>query len=126
MNRSSVRFASRVIALAWACWWTWFVVASTLGECEPVGAAVARGALAVVVLFGSIAVSARWERAGAALLIAEGLAVAAVYPVGAARVFTVGSILAVVAMLGGPPLVSGLLLFAARRAGGPRRPHPAR
>ncbi|HLV79624.1 MAG TPA: hypothetical protein VKT32_05055 [Chthonomonadaceae bacterium] len=130
MQPITLRWIARILILAWACWWTFFAVASTLFE-GPDSIYVTGGwhkallpcGLAALVFLGSALLAWRWEAAGAVLLIAEGLLVClAYYPIGFLH-GSLNTILFVLLTLATPPIVAGLLFFLSWR--GMRAPHPA-
>ena len=93
---------ARAILVAWAAFWTWFCIASAIGEKEGwVGALMHQVPAAIMVL--STVIGWRWPRAGGALLIAEGIYVASGQ--------WVRPHLQLFAMLGLPPLIAGILLL---------------
>ena len=105
-----------VIGLVWASLWTIFIAASALSEgFGPItGEAVVASSvlvLGVVFLWGSLVIAWKRELVGGILLITAGLLVIIGYPLGVAnRIDPVGIIL-VVAIMGLPPVVAGLLFI---------------
>lgn len=106
---------TRVLGLGlgaiWAAWWTFFAVASSLGEVFSRGHAFSHVPVAIVLaLLSAIAVAWRWPAAGRILFAAFGLLLlwASVYFFNNPP----ATIWFLVLTLALPPLVSGLLLLA--------------
>jgi hypothetical protein len=95
---------ARAIVLIWAGFWTFFCVASAIGEEEGLVGALMHQVPAVVMIVSAF-LAWRWPRPAGALLVAEGLFVASglwVRP--SASLF---------AILGLPPMVAGVLFLIA-------------
>lgn len=104
MSPRVMTIVARVIVVLWAGFWTFFCIASAIGEREgPVGALMHQ--VPAVVMLISTSLAWRWPRVAGSLLVAEGLFVASglwVHPT--AVLF---------AMLGLPPMVAGVLFLLA-------------
>src|SRR5579884_2782850 len=122
MQPITMRWIARILILAWACWWIFFAIASSISESSGWHKALLPCGLAALIFLGSALLAWRWEAAGAVLLIAEGLLVCmAYYPIR----FLHGSLSTacfVLLTLAAPPLMAGLLFFLNWR--GMRTPHP--
>ena len=104
----SVR-AAHAILILWAGFWTWFGLASGIGEdLDPLGILM-HTTLPGLLFVGITLLAWRWERVGGPTLIVVGLALALIYPlsIGGWRVFY-PFILATMVL---PPVVAGLLLW---------------
>ena len=110
----SLQWCARIIVLCWALFWTWFGLASGLGEgLDPLGVIVhtaVPGGLFLVVL----AVAWRWEGAGGVLLLVLAAAISVTYPM-LFRARPLGVVLGAVSMLAAPPLAAGVLFLLHRR-----------
>lgn len=109
------RYSARAIALIWAGWWTYFGVASGIGEeLDAVGILV--HATAPGLFFLALAVIPwKWEAPGGALLLLESLAVTIGYPLATYRNFRASTILFVVVTMALPPMIAGSLFLVAWR-----------
>jgi hypothetical protein len=77
MDSNWSRYVARALALAWGGWWTFFGLASGIGErLTPLGVLV-RALLPGGVFLATVLLIWRWERAGAVLLLLEALLAAA-------------------------------------------------
>jgi hypothetical protein len=108
--RNIERVAWVLIALV-AAFWTWFGIASAVGEqLGPFDAL-----LHVLVPGGTFAImgvlARRWRTPGAVALIAVGAFVAIAYPVIYLEFFPASTVALVVATMAVPPLVAGILLL---------------
>lgn len=113
MSRWAMRNAARCIAVLWAGFWTWFCIASAIGERQGLAGALMHQVPAAVMV-ASVLLAWRWPRVGGALLVAEALFVAS--PVWVH--FSPGRFL----VLGLPPLVAGIFFLI---SGSPSRTQPA-
>ncbi len=102
------RILALALALGWAGFWTWFGLASGIGErLTPLGVLI--HALVPGGLFlASVAVAWRWGKPGAYLLLLEGLLIAIVYPL----LFPARFLPFVLPTMALPPLVAGILLLS--------------
>ena len=104
----SVR-AAHAILILWAGFWTWFGLASGIGEgLDPLGILM-HTALPGLLFIAITLLAWRWERVGGPALVVVGLAVALIYAlsVGGWRPFY-PFILATMVL---PPVVAGFLLW---------------
>jgi hypothetical protein len=104
------RILAYAVAFVWAGFWTWFGLASGIGEkLRPLG--VLLHALVPGGLFlASVAAAWRWEKPGAYLLLLEGLLIAILYPMH----FPARFLPFVLPTMALPPLVAGILLLSQR------------
>src|SRR5262249_44668508 len=104
MSPRVMTIVARAVIALWAGYWTFFCIASAIGEREGwLGALMHQ--VPAVVMVASAVLAWRWPRPAGALLLAEGLFVASglwVHPT--ALLF---------AMLGLPPIVAGILFLIA-------------
>ena len=111
------RWAPTAIAAAWAAWWSFFLIASATSEShEGLGAGlwVFNVALPLLVMWFAVVASACWRKAATALLLVIGAFVLIGYPFAGTPQFPVSTIIFVMATLGLPPFVAGLLLWRQR------------
>ena len=112
MIKNSVRSIAKTLALLWAAFWVFFVVASALAE--PTGP----GSKAFVCLLGigffliSAMVACRWDRIGGVLLTVEGVGLCIAN-------FTFlhnppATQMLLLLTLGLPPLLAGIMLLTPR------------
>jgi hypothetical protein len=111
-------FVDRALALLWAAFWIFFFVAEPLVYRTPwlraapwVGTGLVYLALALTPW--------RWARPGGMLLIVAGIVPCAAYAIWAPPRLPLASRVATIAVLGGPPLVSGMLSVRRGRRGAP-------
>jgi len=105
---------ARLLALAWGGWWTFFGLASGIGEkLKPVGILIHATVPGLIFLASAILA---WRRplAGGSLLIVEGLAVLIAYPLIFGPRFPLATVLFVLLTMAAPPLLSGALLLLSR------------
>ena len=107
MNATRLRVIAGSLAMAWACWWIFFAVATSLPG--GIGAAVVPGLIACVVLLGSVAVAWNWEPIGGTLLILEGLTIVGAYTTGFLHNNSPSTMAVVLIMAAMPPIVAGVL-----------------
>ncbi len=107
-----LRIIARIVALAWAAWWTFFVWVTVASEGFPNNGLVAATILTVVFL-GSALIVFRSERIGGLLLTVEGILVLIGYPQVTPGMpsATVTLVLLTLAL---PPLIAGTLSLACR------------
>jgi hypothetical protein len=106
MSTEGSRQVAKVLALAWGGWWTFFGLASGIGErLGPLGVVV-HTLVPGGVFLATALLACRRERAGAVLLLSEAL-IAAAYA-GLGRPYS-GFLLLTLAL---PPFAAGLLLLA--------------
>jgi hypothetical protein len=115
VGSKAVVWLARIVAGLWAGWWTFFGVASGLGERMTPAGVFLHAALPGLVFMLLAAFAWRWEAAGGSALFATGLFVAAVYrrcfPAQPPPVYHF--ILITMAL---PPALAGLLFVANRWA----------
>jgi MFS superfamily sulfate permease-like transporter len=113
-------YGARFLVLAWALFWTWFGLASGIGEGLPLEGILVHTALPGLV-FLTLAVLAWWKHhLGAYLLTFTGVAILFIYP-SMARNFPASTIVLVILTLAAPAIVSGLMFWReARRDQAPR------
>lgn len=109
------RYSARTLGLLWTGWWTFFGLASGLGEgLDPVGVVV-HTTMPGLIFLVTVIVAWRWEAIGSILLILEGVLVALAYPVMTSGRMPVATIVFVLLTMALPPLVSGVLWLASWR-----------
>ena len=112
--RQHVLTGASILALAWGAWWTFFGIASGIGE--SIGAlGTVMHTLPGLVFVAAAFIARRWNLPGGILLVAVGI--------GALRFFGYlpSHLLSITALLLGlPPMVSGAIFIEAalRRSGG--------
>lgn len=109
MLTNPIRLIALTIASVWAAFWTYFVVASALGEPGSVGIKLFICVLGTGLFLGSALLAWRWPRSGRVLLALEGLALCVadftfLHNPPATQMF-------LLLTLGLPPLLAGLLLL---------------
>lgn len=106
------RLAARCLALLWFGFWSWFSFAEGLEGLSH---------LPMVLIMGfSVWAAWKWEVTGGILLALEGLFVMIAYPLTVGSRFPVGTIIFVLATLGLPPLLAGILfIFSGSRRSAP-------
>jgi hypothetical protein len=99
-----MRYIARVLALIWACWWTFFGLIAGAGEGYGPSGILAHAAVPGLVFLVAAVIAWRWEVIGGILLLLEGLATLIVFWFSrtAEGFLTLTS----------PPLVAGLLFLA--------------
>ena len=102
------------LTAVWACWWTFFVTSSSIGEGGGWTQVMAPIMIGAAIFLGSAFAAWRWDASGATLLIAEGVIVIAAFPAGFLHPNSSGTMIFVLLTLAAPPIVSGLLLLAGR------------
>lgn len=106
-----LRYSALILALIWAGWWTFFGLASGIGEgSKPVGVLLHTAAPGLIFLASAV-IAWRWERIGAIVLLVEGALILIGYPL-LFRRFPLSTILFVLLTMALPPLVAGCLLLA--------------
>ena len=94
--------------------WVWFGAASAAGERLGWGNVIAH-LLMPGGLFAAIAAIAwRWRTVGAILMIAAGATIIVGYPILAARILPLSTIVVALSTLAAPPIAAGVLLLEAR------------
>jgi len=104
-----MRWIARIIALLWAGFWTFFGIASGLGEgLDPAGVFM-HTLLPGLIFLGSAFIPWRWQLWGGIVLILEGLVVLIGYPIMAHGRFELNMIISMLLTMALPPLISGIL-----------------
>lgn len=116
MNARLMRRIASLVMLAVVAFWLWFGIASAWGERLGIGNWVAHLLVPGGILLGSLVLAWRWPAAGGVVLALAGLLVCVGYPLTAGQRFPVETSIFVVALMGVPPLVAGLLFIASERA----------
>jgi hypothetical protein len=106
-----MRTLAVIVSLLWGGWWTFFGLASGLGEKLSPPGILAHAALPGLVFLISAAMAWRWEAAGGTVLLLEGLLVLFVYPALAHGRFSIATIAFVLLTMAVPPLIAGSLFL---------------
>jgi hypothetical protein len=106
-----MRLSARAVLLIWATWWMYFGLASGLGEALTPMALCFHIAVPGLICLLSTAIAWRWDAIGGIILVLEGAAVIAGYPLMTFSHLPLSTILWVLATLGLPPWVAGMLLL---------------
>jgi hypothetical protein len=105
---------ARIVALLWGGWWTFFGLASGIGEkLKATGILIHATAPGLVFLVSAL-VAWRWPLAGGIVLLLEGVAVTIAYPLAFGSRFAVRTVLFVLATMAIPPLVAGAIFVTVR------------
>ena len=113
------RWTPTAITGLWAAWWSFFLIASASSEShEGLGAGVwvFNVAAPMFVFWFAFMATILWRKAATALLLVVGLFVLIGYPIQSGPQFGFWTTAFVMATLGLPPLMAGLLLLRRRRA----------
>ena len=97
-------WTARTLSLLWACWWVFFEGAEGVGSGN-FGQAI----IFAVAMLGVVALAWKWPLAGGSLLILEALAAIFLFSGVWSRHFSGPQIGALLLLMPGPPLVSGIL-----------------
>lgn len=117
MSRA-IRYGARLLALAWAGWWTFFGLASGIGEGLSGYAILLHAATPGLLFLLTGLLACRHERLGGGLLLLEGLLVLVAYPLLFSRMPS-GTTLFVLLTMAVPPLLAGVVFLVDRQ---PLRP----
>jgi hypothetical protein len=112
--------AARALALLWAGFWLFFVIAESWVCHTPVPMALPWVAMGLVFLFLAI-LPWRWERMGGLLPVMVGLSAEVAYAIWSPARLLVGIRVLTTVLLAGPPLTAGIVFLThgwALRAGG--------
>jgi hypothetical protein len=122
MKVKALDLTAVLVMLPFVGFWLWFGIASAVSE--ELGARNWAAHLAVPggIFVATLLLAVRWRRAGAALLLLEGLAVAIAYPLLARGRFPLSTIALILLTMAFPPAVAGSLLLL----GGHEGPDAAR
>jgi hypothetical protein len=115
MSAEWPRYAARALALAWACFWLYFGLASGLSERLSLLGVLRHAAIPGGVFLITALIAWRWQAPGAALLILEGLVVLIAYPAVFGPRFPLSTVLFVLLLMAVPPILAGILLLAGGR-----------
>jgi hypothetical protein len=108
-------YAARALALLWGAFWTWFGLASGIGEgLDPAGIFF-HAALPGLVFLATAGLAWRWETIGGVALVLEGLLVMVAYPLMVHGRFPLATILFVELTMALPPLAAGVLFLLGGR-----------
>jgi hypothetical protein len=106
-----MRYAGLTLALLWAGFWSYFGLASGIGEkLTPVGVFL-HTAMPGLIFLATAAIAWRWEQAGSILLLVEGMIVLIGYPIMFHSRFPRQTIIFVLLTMALPPLLAGWLLL---------------
>jgi len=108
---------ARSLALLWAGWWLFFGLACSISEGAGAVATVVHMAVPGGVFLAVALIGGWWRRGGTLLLSVAGIVICVAYPALMADRLPVLGLALATAILGLPPLVAGLLLLFAGRAG---------
>jgi hypothetical protein len=117
MNAYWLRAGGKGVALLWAAWWIFFVVASELAEPVSAGQKALVCLIGISIFAGCAALAWLPSPYGGIVMLAEGIVLGTLYLTKMQNA-NLASQVFVLATLALPPLVSGILLLAAHR------PHP--
>lgn len=106
-------WTARILTLIWAAFWTWFGLASGIGESHSVSGVLLHVAAPGLVFLAFCLLAWRWRHVGGILLVATATVVAIVYPAIMGRHFPTSTVLFVLATMALPPLVAGLMFLKA-------------
>lgn len=115
MRARLLRRIATGLMLAIIAFWLWFGIASAMGERLGAGNWIAHLLLPGGLLLGILALARRWPASGGIVLVLAGMLVSVGYPLTVGQRFPVETSLFVVALMGLPPLVAGLLFIASDR-----------
>jgi len=105
--RQRVLKGASILALAWGAWWTFFGIASGIGE--SIGAlGTVMHTLPGLVFLASAFIARRWNLPGGVLLVAVGIGALRFFGYLPSRLLSITALL-----LGLPPLVSGAIFIEA-------------
>lgn len=104
-------YAARIIGLAWASFWLFFGIASSIGENLQLTGMVMHVLFPGVIFLGIALLAWRWETHGAVLFIAIGVIAMALYPVVFGGRFSFSTVIFVELTMALPPIIAGILLL---------------
>lgn len=110
-----MRLIALVVACLWAGWWTFFGIASSIGEDPSVAGVFIHTAVPGIVFLMSVFVAWRWNPIGGVVLIVEGLITLVGYPLLVGSRFSLSMVVFVLVSMSAPPVLAGSLLLAAWR-----------
>lgn len=102
-----MRWTARVLSLAWGGWWTFFGLASGIGEKMNAAGILLHAAVPGLIFLALAIVAWKWELAGGIIVLIIGLVLFLTYPLVMRMPPTV--VVTVLLMLALPPLVAGVL-----------------
>jgi hypothetical protein len=106
---------ARALALSWAGFWIFFVVAESAVWHTPVRVALPWAGVGLFFVFLAL-VPWRWEIAGGLLLMIVGLSGGVAYAIWSPPRLAVASRVLTTVVISGPPLTAGILFLMHRRA----------
>lgn len=112
MKKKWMRYSAGVLTLVWAGFWSFFGLASGIGEGLSPMAVLVHAALPGLIFVGSAVVAWRTHVIGAVVLLIEGLVVLIGYPVMTYHQFPFSTIVFVILAMALPPLVAGFLFIS--------------
>jgi len=107
-----MHYAAGVLSLVWAGFWSFFGLASGIGEGLSPLAVLVHATLPGLIFLASAIVAWRTQMIGAAVLLIEGLVVLIGYPVMTYHHFPFSTIVFVTLAMALPPLVAGFLFIS--------------
>jgi hypothetical protein len=115
-------WCGRLLAAAWAAWWSFFAIASSFGDGTAMPTSFLPVAATIFILICTVLVAWKNEAAGAALLLAEGIVACLAYPAGLLHARSSSQMAFVILTAAGPALLAGALLLADHRSTQSRKP----
>jgi hypothetical protein len=110
-----MRYVAGALALVWAGFWSFFGLASGIGEGLSLGRVLAHTTMPGLIFLASAVVAWRTHVIGAAVLLIEGLVVLIAYPIMTYHHFPYSTIVFVLLTMALPPLVAGFLFISSAR-----------
>jgi ABC-type uncharacterized transport system permease subunit len=114
-----LRIGGLALALVWAGWWTFFGIASGIGEKMSPAGVFAHATLPGLIFCGSVAIAWWKESIGGIVLLLEGVVALIAYPLMTYHNFPLSTIAFVILTMALPPLLAGLLLIVDGRKSSP-------
>ena len=114
-NKKWMRYVAGALALVWAGFWSFFGLASGIGEGLSLSRVLAHATMPGLIFLASSVVAWRTHVIGAVVLLIEGLAVLIAYPVMTYHDFPFSTIVFVLLTMAVPPLVAGFLFISSER-----------
>ena len=112
MEKKWMRYAAGALTLVWAGFWSFFGLASGIGEGLRPMAVLVHTTLPGLIFVASAVVAWRTHVIGAVVLLIEGLVVLIGYPVMNYHHFPFSTIVFVLVTMALPPLVAGFLFIS--------------
>jgi hypothetical protein len=104
---AALRYSARIITLVWAGWWTFFGLASGIGEGAGILGILEHTTLPGLIFLVTAFTAWRWERAGGTALVVMGLLVCIGYPLTTSGQMPSSVVTSVVLTMVMPPLAAG-------------------